>query len=101
EKALNLAIGEPASFDAGRGANALDRRHPPQCRKPVRRQRAERAPCAPELIDPGNEDKNVRGDPKGVGRDHDTQYYAHLHPYTSAGNRPTPLFQEALKIAKV
>ena len=48
---LHLTVGKLAAFDTGRRADAFDGRHPTQRVKAIRRQDAERAPCALEFID--------------------------------------------------
>ncbi len=82
---LDLAVGELRTLDAGRRTDALDRGHPAQGLEPLRRDRPKRAPSPLELIDPGNEAENFRGDRERIFnealRAH-TQIYTYLHLFT-------------------
>ena len=78
QQPLHLPVGQLAALDAGGGADALDGRHAAQRRQPVRRERAQGAPRAFELVDPGNEAQDLRRDLDGVGFQHEPI----LHPFT-------------------
>jgi hypothetical protein len=62
QQALDLAVGELRTLDAGRRTDALDRGQLAQGLEPPRRDRPKRAPSPLELIDPGDEAENSRGD---------------------------------------
>jgi hypothetical protein len=78
QQLLHLAVGQLAALNAGGGADALDGSHAAQRRQAVRCECAQGAPGAFELVDPGNEAQNLRGDLEGVG----FQYEPPLNPFT-------------------
>ena len=71
QQVLHFPVGQLAALDAGGGADALDGGHAPQGRQPVGRERAQGAPGAFELVDPGDEAQDLRGDLEGVGSQHE------------------------------
>ena len=76
EQALDLAVRQPATLDAGRGADALDGRDPPQGREAFRRQGAQGTPGSLELVDLGDEGEHLGRDLQGGCLEH----HPFLHP---------------------
>ena len=72
EQAFNFTVRQSAALDPCRGTDTLDGGDPPQCRQPVRRQRAQGAPSSLELVDAGDQAENFRSNLEGVGANHAT-----------------------------
>ena len=62
EQPPDLRVSQPAAFDAGGRADALDGGHAAQRLEPLRRKRSQSAPSALELVDFADEGKNFRSD---------------------------------------
>jgi len=78
QQLLHFPVGQRAALDASRGADALDGCHAAQGQQAVGRERTQGAPGALELVDPGDEAQDLRGDLEGVGLQHEPI----LHPFT-------------------
>jgi len=61
-----VSIRQLAALDARRRPDALDRRHAPQGGQTLRRQRAQRAPGALELIEFGDDVEHLGLDDQGL-----------------------------------
>src|SRR3990167_6247859 len=74
EQTLNLLIGEPASLDACRRADALDGGDAAEGGQTLRGDASECAPCAFVLVDLGDDREKGRGDAERLSLDH-IQFY--------------------------
>jgi hypothetical protein len=72
QQAPDLAIRKLAAFDACRRTDTLDRGDAAQGRQSIGRKRSQGAPCAFELVDPGDQAQDLRGNLNGVGSNHRT-----------------------------
>ena len=74
QQRIDFGVGQFAALDAGGGRNAFDGGDPPQGQQPFRRQRAQRPPCAFELINLGDERKQRRGNDDSANFQHSRKY---------------------------
>ena len=80
EELVDLLIGQLAALDPGRRTDAFDRRYVAKGRQALRGQRPQRAPCALELIQLGNQREDFRCDLQGIGVQSHTHIYIRKYP---------------------